>query len=344
LEPFLAREVAKNKMSKAREILRAEVLVARRTERISVASWSDFSLGKARPATRADAVSARFLPYCLDFVHRRAIYVGGVSAREAQAAPFYYLHLRRAARAAVMVPWESTPISRDEHRAPILLFSPGRCGSTLLSRILFEASVANVSEPDFYTQASSQINSSVFNPLRRRMRDAALNMGRDLCASLSTSGPVIAKLRAESCRAPGLLIDPRERRTLFMTRKFQSWARSTEQTFRNSPRKTIKKYLTALACRDFLRRNSDCHLLRYEDLMTDPNAARRGIERFLQVEISSAALARAMNKDSQEGTPLARGARGDTPGADERLEKTLTLWNSDKVKRIRGRFVADGES
>jgi hypothetical protein len=129
-----------------------------------------------------------------------------------------------------------------------------------------------------------------------------------------------------------------------MTREFQSWARSTEQTFRNSPRKTVRKYLTALACRDFLRRNSDCHLLRYEDLMSDPDVARRGLEGFLQVGVSSAALARAMNKDSQEGTPLARGARGDTPGADERLEKTLSLWNSDKVKRIRGRFIADGES
>jgi hypothetical protein len=47
-----------------------------------------------------------------------------------------------------------------------------------------------------------------------------------------------------------------------------------------------------------------------------------------------------MNKDSQEGTPLARGTRGDTPGTDERLEKTLALWNSDKVKQIRGRLGA----
>jgi hypothetical protein len=340
----VAREFANDKMSEGREVLSADVLAARRTEQISVASRSDFVLGEAKPTTRADAGPARFLPYCLDFVHRRAIYVGGVSASEAQAAPFYYLHLRRAARTAVTVPWESTPICRDEHRAPVLLFSPGRCGSTLVSRILFEAGVANVSEPDFYTQASSQIGSSAFNPVRRRMRDAVHNMGRDLCASLSTAGPVIAKLRAESCRAPGLLIDPCERRTLFMTREFQSWARSTEQTFRNSPRKAVKKYLTALACRDFLRRNGDCHLLRYEDLATDPDAVRGGLERFLRVEISSAALARAMNKDSQAGTPLARGARGDTPGADARLEKTLTLWNSDKVKRIRGRFVADAES
>jgi hypothetical protein len=78
--------------------------------------------------------------------------------------------------------------------------------------------------------------------------------------------------------------------------------------------------------------------------MGEPDAARRALEHFLRVEIPSNALARAMNKDSQEGTPLARGARGDKPGSDERLEKTLALWKSDKVRRIRGRLVADGDN
>src|SRR4029077_15927316 len=147
----------------------------------------------------------------------------------AQGAPFYYLHLRRSARTAVTVPWESTPVYRDEHRAPILLFSPGRCGSTLLSRILFEAGIANVSEADFYTQATSQFSSSALNPFRRGMRHAVLVMGRDLCAVLSSAGPTVVKLRAESCRAPGLVIDEHERRTLFVTRNFENWARSTIQ-------------------------------------------------------------------------------------------------------------------
>jgi hypothetical protein len=50
-----------------------------------------------------------------------------------------------------------------------------------------------------------------------------------------------------------------------------------------------------------------------------------------------------MKKDSQTGTPLAQGRRGDTPRSDERLEKALALWNSDKVKRIRGRIDAASE-
>jgi len=331
-------------MSQDRTILSASVRSAQRTERISIASVSDFSLGRTQPITRAEAVARKLLPYCLDVFHRRAIYVGGVSPAEAQAAPFYYLHLRRSARTVAMVSWEAVPICKSESRAPVLLFSPGRCGSTLVSRILYEAGIANVSEADFYTQATSQFLSSALNPWRGRMRNVVFGMGRDLCASLSAAGPVIVKLRAESCRAPELVSDPFERRALFVTRNFESWARSTIKTFRNGPRKTVKKYLTALACRDFLRRHRDCLLLRYEDLMSEPDAARRALEHFLRVEVPPAALARAMNKDSQAGTPLARGARDDKPGADGRLEKTLALWNSDKVRRIRGRLIADGDN
>src|SRR6478736_2202650 len=119
------------------KILRAAVLEARRTERISIASPSDFAPDTAQPIERGEASNLGLLPYCLDFVRRRSLYVGGVDTREAQGAPFYYLYLRRNARFVVTIPWEEGALSQNDARAPVLLFSPGRCGSTLLSRILF---------------------------------------------------------------------------------------------------------------------------------------------------------------------------------------------------------------
>lgn len=328
-------------MSGRRPILQASIETRRRVDRISIASPGDFSLGRAAPLEREAVAGMPLLPYCLDIVRRRSMYVAGVDVREAQEAPFYYLHLRRNAQFAVTFPWELS--AREANRMPVFLFSPGRCGSTLMSQILVAACIANVSEPDFYTQATLQLAASSLNPLRTIMRNAVLKMGSDLCATLSVSGPVVAKLRAEACRAPALLIDQRERRTMFMTRQFESWARSTGLAFRNGPKKTVGKYLTALACYDFLRRNSDCHLVRYEDLMADPNACCNDLGQFLRAEITPAALAAAMKKDSQKDTPLAQGRRGDTSGSEERLEKTLALWNSDKVKRMRGRLDAASE-
>ena len=180
LGAFLACRTVQTEMNRERKILRAEIVGAHRTERISISAISDFSLGKARAVPDVGAVEGTLLPYCLDFVHRRAVYVGGVGAGEAQEVPFYYLHLRRAARTTVTVPWELTHLCRDELRAPILLFSPGRCGSTLVSRILYEAGVVNVSEADFYKQATSKFSSSQLNPLRRGLRKAESGVGRAL--------------------------------------------------------------------------------------------------------------------------------------------------------------------
>lgn len=330
-------------MGSERKIVRAAVRKARRTERISVAAPSDFVLDAPRSFDRGEASHLGLLPYCLDFVRRRSVYVGGVDSRQVEGAPFYYLHLRRNARFVVTIPWEEGGLSKAASRAPLLLFSPGRCGSTLLARILFEAAIGTVSEPDFYTQATSQWASSAFNPLRSAMRRAVLTMGGDLCAQIWSAGPVVAKLRAEACRAPALVIDPREQRVLFMTRKFEDWARSTERTFRNPPAKMIAKYFTALSCYDFLRRNYDCHLIRYEDLRADPTRACGDLAMFLGCEIAATAIAAAMKKDSQEGSPLAQGRRGETPDSERRLAQTLALWNSDKVKRMRGRLDAASE-
>lgn len=338
---MLATPLMPAESNRRRQILRAEIVARRRGDRISIASPGDFSLAPRKSLDPSVAAKMELLPYCLDFVRRRSVYVAGVDVRAAQEAPFYYLHLRRHAQSAVTFPWESA--NADVLRVPVFLFSPGRCGSTLLSQILVAAGISNVSEPDFYTQATSRLAASSLNPLGTAMRNAVLKMGDDLCTALSVSGPMVAKLRAECCRAPGLLIDPRERRTLFMTRQFESWARSTGRVFRNAPRKMVGKYLTALACYDFLRKNSDCHLIRYKELMTDPNATCAALGRFLRAEISPAALVQAMKKDSQTNTPLAQGRRGETPGSDERLEKTLALWNSDKVKRMRGRLDAASE-
>ncbi|MGH8121287.1 MAG: hypothetical protein ACREPT_00765, partial [Rudaea sp.] len=218
----------------------------------------------------------------------------------------------------------------------------GRCGSTLLSQILFEAGIANVSEPDFYTQATSAACSSPLNPLRARVGRAVASMGSDLCQTLSPNGVLVAKLRAESCRAPGYLLHHLESRTLFMSRGFESWARSNLRAFRNAPRKTVDKYLRALGCYAYLTRNSACYRVRYEDLMRDPSETCRSLGTFLQVEIAPEAVAAALKKDSQIGTPLAQGARPDLPGWEKRLDETIKLWNSDKVKNIRDRLDPTG--
>ena len=323
----------------SRAIITAEIREARRTERIAISSPDDFLIVQKRAVSRDAALSETLLPYCLDFIARRAVYVGGVDAKGAQAAPFYYLYLRRTARRIVSVPWEQGALMQGAARAPVFLFSPGRCGSTLLGRILFAAGVANVSEPDFYTQATAALAASRANPFRATIAKAAAAMGSDLAAALNPSA--VVKLRAESCRAPDLLVQPQERRTLFMTREFESWARSNGKAFGNAAPKSVGKYMRALGCYAWLRRNSDCHALRYEDLLADAPAAMAALGRFLVREISPEAVLSTMTEDSQEGTPLAQGARAGRPGWEKRFDETMALWNSARVRRARDRLDVD---
>jgi hypothetical protein len=320
-----------------RAIRVAAVRQARRTERIAISAPGDFVLEPWAPFRR-DPDEA-ILPYCLDFLRRRSLYVGGVDREGAQTAPFYYLYLRRQARRVVSVPWEAGALDDAAAHAPIFLFSPGRCGSTLLSRILSAAGHANVSEPDFYTQATTAVAASRLNPLRATIARAAANMGADLAAALGAA-PVV-KLRAESCRAPDLLVQPAERRTLFMTRGFESWARSNGRAFRNGAQKSVGKYLRALACQAWLKRNSDCHVVCYEDLQADPAGTTGALGRFLGRAIAPDAVNAIMKDDSQAGTPVAQGARPDLPDWERRFGETMALWNSDKVKRARDRLAVD---
>lgn len=310
------------------------VVRARRTERISIAQPSDFSLGGRQPWSAGTRKAP--LPYCLDPLRLRSLYVAGADLKETAAAPFYYLHLRRTAREVVSVPWEHGRLFTDPSPlSPILVFSPGRVGSTLLSAILFEAGIANVSEPDFYTQATRAFAASPYNPMRAAMRAAVLNLGRDLSAAFATGGPVVAKLRAECCRAPWLILEEGRPKTIFMTRRFEPWARSTARVFRAGPRRAVAKYLQSLDALDWLQRHTQCHLLLYDSLLADVGGVCAELGQFLGREIAPEAVARAMARDSQEGTPLELSARPERDGADENLAEILRLWGSDKIVRKR---------
>jgi hypothetical protein len=317
----------------ARSVLVADITLAGRTDRIAIASPGDFRHGAW---SRSSEIPAGALPYCLDVIARRSLYLTGLATREAQEAPFYYLYARRNGRAIASVPWEWNGSAEKARAAPILLFSPGRCGSTLLSQLLFDGGIANVSEPDFYTQLTSIAGASALNPIRGAMQAAVRNMGSDLAGALGQ--PLVVKLRAESCRAPQLIVEGGERRAIFMTRRFEDWVRSTGRVFRNPPAKMIGKYVQSLACFDWLKKHSDVHLVRYEDLIALPEQVAESLSRFLGSAIPAGIATAALARDSQEGTPLARGARTANDRTDRFVDDALVLWNSDKVRRARARL------
>jgi hypothetical protein len=320
----------KRNRSLNRRIIESTVVRTRNASCIAIASPGDFVCTHAVSGAvpRRDA-----FPYSLDFVRRRTIYVRDIDPHAVQEAPFYYLYLRRHAQRVLSIPVEYGPLASSEGEDPVFLFSPGRCGSTLLSRVLFEAGIASVSEPDFYTQMASWFWSRRSNPLRPAFERAMWALSGDLTAGLGAA-PVV-KLRAECARAPELFVRNPSARTVVLLRGFEGWAQSTAKAFGAGSGKAVRKYMTALDCYAWLCRHSCCHLMWYEDWLSDPERAARALSAFLGRPLCATAVARARQSHSQVGTPLIDRAR---PGWHAKWQAALKLWQAPRLVTARQRL------
>ncbi len=189
--------------------------------------------------------AASLLP---DFPRRRSVYVAGVDPKGAQSAPFYYLYLRRnaAARgvgslggrracrrrgAGAGFPVLARPLRLDPAEPALLRVRHRQCvGAGLLypgDHGAHRQPVQSVSPDDRRGGGGDGRRPSPPRSIRLRRR--------------------WVKLRAESCRAPDLLVRSAERRTIYMTRGFEAWARSNGRAFRNGAAKSVRKYLTAMS-------------------------------------------------------------------------------------------------
>lgn len=98
-----------------------------------------------------------FSLYCLDFEKRQALFVETPPECDLSRAPFFYQAQYEAALRLVQVPFPAlhrlaAEIVLDPSRL-ILIYSVGRCGSTLVSRAFGEVEgVESISEPDVFTQ------------------------------------------------------------------------------------------------------------------------------------------------------------------------------------------------
>lgn len=95
--------------------------------------------------------------YCLDFENRQALFVETPPECDLNRAPFLYAAQYENARRLVQVPFAAlhdlaAEVALDPARL-ILIYSVGRCGSTLVSAAYNEVEgVESLSEPDVFTQ------------------------------------------------------------------------------------------------------------------------------------------------------------------------------------------------
>lgn len=125
---------------------------------IAIVGPNDFV---TEPAGEVDALQVledpRFSLYCFDPEAKAAVVVELRDTEAAERAPFYYQGQREQAMALVPMPMETFVGLAQEIPQParslIWVHSVGRCGSTLVSKVLESVpSVHSLSEPDDLTQ------------------------------------------------------------------------------------------------------------------------------------------------------------------------------------------------
>lgn len=131
-----------------------------RTEPTRLVSFNDFALRESvadENLCTAVAEQPNVTPYCLDHQSRRMIFAETPPHTDLSAAPFYYQGQFEAATRLIALPYER--VHQIAMRIParfeelVLIYSVGRCGSTLLSKMWHRLDdTYSLSEPDVFTE------------------------------------------------------------------------------------------------------------------------------------------------------------------------------------------------
>jgi predicted O-linked N-acetylglucosamine transferase (SPINDLY family) len=274
------------------------------------------------------------IPYCIDYTKKEIVYALGVDPKGALQSPFHYQYLRSNARYYMSLPWnvrmadkgDDTPSLQD----PVFIFSPGRCGSTLLSHLFRQMGIISISEPDIFINAAlcpSQETDKDFQnrEILRRVTD-------DLLSPIGASGlPIAIKLRSNANHNPAKIVEVCRSRpkSVFITRKFLPWSQSRLKAFSNDMQSNIGIYNQSLKTYEWLKNNTDCLLLRYEELSLENTELFERIGRFFGVSVDVSSLEGIFAEDSQKGTAL----------ASSNLKKEFSQEVEKEILRVWGKHV-----
>ena len=298
-------------------------IVSRYAVPSDVASPEDLTLGPARPGL---ALPAHALAYCADFAARRVILTHHEAAELGAmfAAPFLFVEQLRRATGVTTVPFESLSALRlaPPGLRPVLVFSPGRTGSTLLARLLTESGVGCASEPDMLTQIA-RIHPGTWDSLPPGTD--TLLAGACIGALCRALGPRTAvKLRGWCNARPMAMVGGFPGcRVVFMLRGMAGWAMSRHRVFQESPDGVAAELLRALDALDALASAGvGVEILWYETLVSDAPGALA----LFDARLPPDRLERVMQEDSQAGSWIARRRVAGRPVQDGFLQDFAAAW------------------
>jgi hypothetical protein len=285
--------------------------------------------------------------YCLDDENRQAYFVETSAGVDLTGEPFVYLAQYEHARRLITVPYDTLHRLADGLPDPtrlILVYSVGRCGSTLISRALGAvAGVRGYSEPDVFSQIAvlRHENPGRDEEYARLVRTCTRILGQGAEA-------LVIKFRAIGIQLADLFhqVFP-DARGIFLHRRARPWLESMNRGFTShlsgldgEAEAIFTRYMTAqaslmlpfavrhqrqptpaeaytlnwLSVMDrYLRLHEDGVPLlevRYEEIVARPKPTLAALLAYCDLPVDEVdTLYQTFSTDSQEGTALSRAGR-----------------------------------
>jgi hypothetical protein len=292
---------------------------ARLVQHFSIASRRGGPLGIVAPddveltlraASDAPVLPPGALAYCADIVRERVLFTCHAAADlpAVFAGTFHFVDQLRLAGSVLSVPFERLGELGLEHgqAEPVLIFSAGRAGSTLLAKLLAGVGLPCASEPDMLTQMVC-----LPEEVRRGLAPGVdIEMAGVCMAALARvlGRGAFLKLRSQCNANPLLLLGgAASGRVVFLLRQARVWALSRRRAFSEGPAHIANILRETMEALDtVLRSGVPCEVVWFETVLRDPRGALRICAPGARPD--PARIAAVMARDAQGGTILAREA------------------------------------
>lgn len=232
-------------------------------------------------------------------------------------SPFLYKELRENAKLAVKIPFSRLAEVSASHwggtqqrPSPLFIFSIGRCGTTLLCKLLSAYDAAVLSEPDAYTHAAMMLG-GLDGETRERSVSQALGFATRGLLSKCNGKQGVIKFRSQVNSIAALLmkVNP-DARGFMLLREPIAWAESIYRAFDWDPESTATHYCEALTaayqCRAVGR---PLTTIWYDGIRSNPIMILRSMLKTLQTDAATShieVIDEILRHDAQHDTMLAR--------------------------------------